>query len=88
MARKKPTPTKPEKVFRLGYVSASIFARKIEGDEGSRTIRSVNVQKRYVDGEETKYTSSFSLAELPLVLRVLELAQQHMEACEAEVQLD
>ena len=79
---------KPEKVFRIGYVSASVFAHDVETDEGKRTMRSVSVQKRYLDGDEAKYTSSFNLSELPQVIRVLELAQQHVEAREAEIQLD
>ena len=56
---------KPERVFRIGFVSASVFAHDIEADDNKRTLRSVNLQKRYLDGEEVKYTSSFNLAELP-----------------------
>ena len=76
---------KPEKVYRIGYVSASVFARDVDTDDGKRTIRNVNVQKRYMDGDEAKYTSSFSLAELPQAIRVLQLASAHVEAREAEV---
>ena len=79
---------KPEKVFRIGYVSASVFARDVDTDDGKRTLRSVNVQKRYTDGDEVKYTSSFNLAELPQTLRVLQLAQQHVESREAEIHLN
>ena len=79
---------KPEKVFRIGFVSASVFAREVDTDDGKRTLRSVNVQKRYMDGDEAKYTSSFSLAELPQAIRVLQLAQQHVEASEAEIRLN
>lgn len=78
---------RPEKVFRIGFVSASVFCREVDTDDGKRTLRSVNVQKRYMDGEEVKYTSSFNLAELPQAIRVLQLAQQHVEASEAEVPL-
>ncbi|MCA9047099.1 MAG: hypothetical protein KDA89_00125 [Planctomycetaceae bacterium] len=52
---------RPEKVFRIGYVSASVFTREVTGDNGTRTLRSVRIQKRYVDGDEVKYTDSFSL---------------------------
>lgn len=78
---------KPEKVFRIGFVSASIFARDVDTDDGKRTLRSVNVQKRYKDGDDVKYTSSFSLPELPQAIRALQLAQQYVEAQEAEVHL-
>ena len=87
MARKKNS-QQPEKVFRIGFVSSSIFAHEVETDEGPIKIRSVNVQKRYKDGDETKYTSSFNLAELPQAIRVLQLAQGYVERAEAEIVLE
>lgn len=77
----------PVKVFRIGYVSASVFAREISGDFGSRTLHSVTLQKRYTDGDEVKFTSSFDLAELPQATRVLQLAAHFVEQQEAEIQL-
>ena len=79
---------RPEKVFRIGYVSASVFTREVTGDNGTRTLRSVRIQKRYVDGDEVKYTDSFSLPELPQALRVLELASRWIEQHEAELDLN
>ncbi|MEZ6133109.1 MAG: hypothetical protein R3C59_30945 [Planctomycetaceae bacterium] len=76
---------KPEKVFRIGNVSASVFAHEIEGS--TRMVRSVSVQKRFKDGDEAKYTSSFNLSELPTVIRVFQLAQEYVESHEAEIQL-
>ncbi len=81
------TTTKPEKVFRIGNVSASIFAREIEHEGAKRTLRSVSVQKRYKDGDEVKYTTSFNLSELPLAIRVFQIAQQYIERLEAEIPL-
>ena len=78
---------RPEKVFRIGYVSASVFAHEVQAEDGSRTIRSVNIQKRYMDGTEVRYTSSFSLPELPQALRVLQLATDWVEQQEATVEL-
>ena len=75
---------RPEKVFRIGYVSASVFTREVSGDGGTRTLRSVRIQKRYMDGEEAKYTDSFSLAELPQAQRVLQLATNWVEQHEAD----
>ena len=74
----------PEKIFRIGYVSASIFLNDASS-EGSRSFRSVNVQRSYRDGDETKFSSSFTLADLPTAIRVLQLAQQYVEQAEAEV---
>ena len=76
---------KPEATFRIGPCSASIFVREIEGDNGKRQIRSVTVQRSYLDGSDRKYTSSFGVGDLPQAIRALELAQQHMEQKEAEV---
>ena len=78
---------KPEKVFRIGSMSASVFARKVDQDGMSRTLRSVSLQKRYKDGDEIKYTTSFDLSELPQIIRVTQLAQGYVESQEAEVQL-
>ena len=78
---------RPEKIFRIGYVSASVFTREVPGDNGTRTLRSVRIQKRYLDGEEVKYTDSFSLNELPQALRVLQLASEWIEQNEAELDL-
>lgn len=78
---------RPEKVFRIGSVSASVFAHEVENDEGKRTMRSVSLQKRYLDGDEAKFTSSFNVSELPQALRVLQLAQEYVEAQEAEIDI-
>ena len=76
---------KPEKVIRIGYVSASIFVNEIKTEGGTRTVRNVNLQRRYKDGDEWKSASSFGLGDLPCALRVLQLALEHMETVEAEV---
>lgn len=77
--------SKPEKVFRIGYVSASIFVNEVKTDNGTRTVRNVNLQRRYKDGDEWKSASTFGLGDLPCALRVMQLALQHMETVEAEV---
>ena len=77
--------SKPEKVFRIGYVSASIFVNEINTDNGKRTVRNVNLQRRYKDGNEWKSASTFGLGDLPCALRVMQLALQHIETVEAEV---
>ncbi len=74
----------PETTFRLGNVSASVFVNEANGDGGKRKFRSVNVQRSYRDGEETKFVSSFGLSDLPTAIRVLQLAQAHVESKEAE----
>ena len=79
---------RPEKVFRIGYVTASVFGHEVKNGDDTRTVRSVNIQKRYVDGDEVKYTSSFGLAELPQALRALQMATNWDEQQEATVDLE
>ena len=89
MAQQQDGPSRrPEKVFRIGYVSASVFGREVAGENGSRVLRSVRIQKRYMDGSEAKYTDSFSLPELPQALRVLQLATEWVEQHEADLALN
>ena len=76
---------KPEKTIRIGSISASIFAntREAGDEEKTRTIRSVTLQRSYKDDEGNwRNTASFGLADLPTALRVLELAQAHVERAE------
>jgi hypothetical protein len=74
----------PEKTFRIGLVSASVFINEVNGEGGKRQIRNVNLQRRYRDGDHWKSSSSFGLADLPNALRALQLAMQHVESIEAE----
>ncbi len=76
----------PEKTFRIGLVSASVFINEVNGEGGKRQIRNVNLQRRYRDGDNWKSSSSFGLADLPNALRALQLAMQHVETIEAESQ--
>lgn len=76
---------KPEKTFRIGAVSASVFVNEIETDAGKRRIRSVALQRRYRDDEsgEWKSSNSFGLGELPQAIAVLDLALKHVADQEA-----
>lgn len=76
----------PEKQFRIGLVSASVFANEVNGEGGKRTVRSVNVQRRYREGDgEWKTATTFGLSDLPAAIRVMQLAQQHVEEQEASL---
>ncbi len=53
----------PETTFRLGNVSASVFVNEANGDGGRpRKFRSVNVQRSYRDGDQTKFVSSLGVS--------------------------
>ena len=77
----------PEATFRLGNISSSVFVQESSGSNGSpkREFRTVNVQRSYRDGDETKFASSFTMGDLPSAIRCLELAQKHIEGREAGV---
>jgi len=75
----------PEKSFRMGLVSASVFANEYEtADRKKKTRRNVVIQRSYKDGDEWKQTNSFGLGDLPAAVRVLELAQSYVESQEVE----
>ena len=77
---------RPEKVFRIGSVSVSIFCNEIETTNGKRTLRNVSLQRRYRDGDgEWQSSSSLGLADLPQALAVLDQAMTHIVAIEADV---
>ncbi len=78
---------KPERVFRIGSVSASVFVNEIETEGGTRRLRNVSLQRRYRDADdgEWKSASSFGLAELPQALAAMEMAMQHVAGKEAGV---
>ena len=73
---------KPEKVFRIGSVSASVFVN--EDEQGNRHIRNFNLQKRSRDGDEWKSSTTFGLAELPQAIAVLDLATKYVAEQAAE----
>lgn len=52
---------------------------------GTGAFRSVTVQRIFLDGDERKFVSSFALNDRPAAMRVLQLAQQHIEEQEAVV---
>ncbi|MCA9645585.1 MAG: hypothetical protein KC492_33070 [Myxococcales bacterium] len=69
----------PEASFRLGNVSATVFVQDAGSGDEKRTFRTVSLQRSYRDGDQTKYSGSFTAGGLPSAIRTLELAQQHVE---------
>lgn len=61
---------KPAHELRLGRVKALIWANDTE--QGTR--HNVTFQKLYKDGDDWKSTSSFGRDDLPLVMKVADLA--------------
>jgi hypothetical protein len=78
-------PPKPEKGFRIGFVTANVFVNEIEEAGQKREVRTVELQKAYREGDEWKLTNALTLLDLPAAVRLLQLAQEHVESIEVEV---
>jgi hypothetical protein len=72
---------KPEKSFRIGACSASVFLNQ---GEGKRSFRSVSLQRRYKDGDTWKSATNFTLSDLPAAQAVLQMATKYVLSQEAE----
>lgn len=76
-------PQKPEKSFRLGNISASVFLNQAES---GRDFRSVVFQRSYrTESGDRRFVNSFTASDLPVLERVLKLAQQHVEQLETVI---
>jgi len=73
----------PEKVFRIGSVSASVFVNEVDGDGPSRQVRNVSLQCSYLDHGERKFGSYFGLADLLVAKQVLQMAADYVAEREA-----
>ena len=68
------TNTKPEKVFRIGNVSASIWARP--NKEGTSVFYNIQFQRSYRSEEATQYTDSFNHDDLLNVAKLAKRTEQ------------
>lgn len=80
----------PEKVFRVGYVSASTFVntstREDAGESVEREFRTASLQRSYKDDDgKWQYSGNLTLGDLANALRALTLAQAYVEEKEATV---
>ena len=72
---------KPEKTFRLGLVSASVFANTREPTSGNheRVQRGVQLQRRYRDAKgDWQSSTSFDAGTLPAAIEALRLALAYL----------
>lgn len=75
---------KPEKRFKCGSVSASIWAnaKTVEGEMVK--YYSITIDKAYKDGDEWKHTNSFATEDLPKVVLVANEAYKYIRLWETE----
>ena len=72
---------KPEKVFKVGGCTASVFENQMNGMNGpaGTTFKSVTLQRMYKDKDGNfQYTSSFKLNDIPKATLALEKAYDYL----------
>ena len=79
--------TKPEVTFKVGPVSASVFANEISTMNGKAIIKSVSLRRTYM-GKDGKFqtTNSFRTDDIPRAILALRKSFEHMALEEREGQ--
>jgi hypothetical protein len=70
---------KPEKKFKCGPVSASIWANTKSAHGETVKFRSVTINKAFKDGDKWKYTEKFDIEDLPKVALVATEAYKYLK---------
>ena len=68
----------PEKRFKCGPISASIWSESKVIDGEMVKFHSINIDKAYKDGDEWKHTSRFNAEDLPKVALVASEAYKYI----------
>ena len=73
----------PEKVFKQGCCSASVFVNTIDKDGRQINVRSVSLQRSYKDRDgKWQTTSSYGVNELPKLIMAATKAYDYLTAVE------
>lgn len=70
--------SKPEKKFKCGSVSISIWAEGRTVEDRMVKFYSMSIDKAYKDGDEWKHTNSFAAEDLPKVALVANEAYRYL----------
>ena len=73
---------KPHYRVRIGSVIASVWKNETES---RRIFHTVNLQRTFKEGDETRYSDSFSLGDLANLQRVITKVQAYVEEEESVV---
>jgi len=76
--------SKPEKKFRCGPITASIFAEARVVNGQMVKFYSTSIDKAYKDGEQWKHTTSFAAEDLPKVALLATEAYRHLRVKELD----
>jgi hypothetical protein len=80
--------SRPEKKFKCGPISASIWAEDKTVESGVVKFHSVNITKTYKDGDEWKHTNSFNTEDLPKVALVANEAYKYIRLSSSNPQTE
>ena len=70
---------KPEKTFRVGACSASVFGNEIDAKGGKVTIKTVSLQRAYKDKDGNfQHTNSFKPNDIPKAVLALAKAYDYL----------
>ncbi|MDA2933457.1 hypothetical protein MYX82_03850 [Acidobacteria bacterium AH-259-D05] len=75
----------PEKKFKVGACTASIFANEVNTAEGTKNLRSVSLQRIYKDKEGNfQHTTNFKANDIPKAVLALSKAYEYLTVDERE----
>jgi len=74
--------SKPEKKFRCGPITASIFAEARVVNGQMVKFHSTRIDKGYKDGDQWKHTTSFAAEDLPKVALLATEVYRHLRVKE------
>jgi hypothetical protein len=73
----------PEKRFKVGACTASVFVNEVSTGSGTATIKSVSLQRAYKDDDGTfQYTTSFKANDIPKAVVALIKAYDYLVSSE------
>ena len=70
--------SRPEKKFKCGPISASLWAEDKTMENGVVKFYSINITKAYKDGDNWKNTNNFNAEDLPKVALVADEAYKYI----------
>ncbi len=75
----------PEKKFKVGACTASVFVNEVQTSDGPTTMKSVSLQRAYQDKKtgDFKHTTSFKKDDIPKAILAVNKAYEYL-ALEAE----
>jgi hypothetical protein len=76
---------KPEKTFKAGACTASVFGNEINTANGKATVKSVTLQRAYKDKDGNfQHTNSYKAHDIPKAVLALEKAYDYLVSGEGE----